>query len=111
MGPWRRGSALPWHGRGRGFKSRRLHHKKVAFRGFFVYQRLRGSAGQEEQDKLYFDIVTEYGKEEAFRFSPCSIERPGYRDESQGWWPMPLSLIFRLQTEYRKEVGEDWTLK
>jgi hypothetical protein len=31
--------------------------------------------------------------------------------KSQGWWPMPLSLIFRLQTEYRKEVGEDWTPK
>ncbi len=25
MGPWRSGSALPWHGRGRGFDSRRLH--------------------------------------------------------------------------------------
>jgi hypothetical protein len=45
---------------------------------------LRGSAGQEEQDKLYFDTVTEYGKEEALRFSPCSIERPGYRDEKPG---------------------------
>ncbi len=26
MGLWRSGSALPWHGRGHGFKSRQLHH-------------------------------------------------------------------------------------
>ncbi len=25
-GLWRSGSALPWHGRGRGFNSRQLHH-------------------------------------------------------------------------------------
>ena len=33
MGLWRSGSALPWHGRGRGFNPRQLHHNYFAKKG------------------------------------------------------------------------------
>lgn len=31
------GSALPWHGRGRGFKSHRLHQYEGNIPSFFIY--------------------------------------------------------------------------
>ncbi len=69
MGPWRSGSALPWHGRGRGFDSRRLHQSSPT-----CYATLRVGDPDDSEGRLVSDPIFE-DKRLAALYDPLDPDR------------------------------------